>query len=1714
MTSALQLSPSGASASYPNSPFLRFLTFQTSNTFGSASSNTGAFGASTTNNAFGGGNTGTTGFGQQQQSSPFGAAPAQSAFGAAPVTSAFSAAPATSAFGATPATSAFGAAPGTSAFGAAPATSGFGAAPASSPFGANNNTASPFGGAGTSSFGAANTSTGIGGFGSPQNNMGGSTGTGPGSTPYQPVVSTENNTKVSILAITASPAYSQKSFEELRFEDYQKGNKGGHQQAAGGFGGATGFGASAAPNAFGQTTSPAPSAFGGGGFGASPAPAPGAFGAAPASSAFGAAPAPSAFGATGFGASPTPAPSAFGGFGTPTAAPAPSAFGGFGTPAAAPAPSAFGGFGTPAAAPAPSAFSGFGTPAAAPAPALGGFGSPAAAPAPSAFGGFGSPATAAPAPSAFGGFGAAPAAAPSAFGGFGAAPAPATSAFGGFGSPAAAPAPSAFGGFGAPTAAAPATSAFGGFGAAAPAVNAAALANPNQILVSDGTNVTSDANLASKLAYLDNQRQSLVLTASPSQPKLPPNTAASNKPPNTSSLYPNVSANSLRSFQAGGNTAKIRPRLSGLSPVPKSAPLNAPNKNLLLSPDAYLGNSTKRLVIKDGALTPKLKMRLQLTNRISNGNGTPASKTPQAKNDPRPTPPTNSSLGYNQSPIPPDSSTVQFGIPAETPHSMAGNSTPGTNGSASSLAPNSTKKTPTSSHKSNTSVDFYNQVVSSPSAPTPVQNPAYVPRLLNNNYVTNPPFNEIMSMSEVELATVKDFTMTHPSRGSIHWQGTVDIRGIDLDATVMIGDKEVAVYDEEDEQNKPEVGEKLNRPAIVILYNISPTNDVAKFTKKLERVTKKMDAEFISFDPDEAVWTFRTKHFSRYGLGDDSDDDDDDDMDTAPPAGAHTNVTSFQPPPKPLSSVPLIKGLDFRSGDRGGRSPGPQLSPFIPAGGNFGSVEDEGAVMEKADDAYGMMLTEVLGGDADGRTVTPILESAMVEISEADERQWSKDKPYKPPIWKVKDVTPRGEGGICGRLRKEEGVSEKSVRDFQHFMGRGCRASFGPDGRLVRTGKDGSTVFVEAAGGAGKSRGDLLTVHAEHAVAEETEDGEPLPMFRLPAGLANNGTADTYGDLLSCLDSYVNLFDGKSENDVERLGFVLMRTLYGQESYVYESPTVEPSKLLPIQPSSMVDENRRTEGFKAFLRDFVGEDVDVLIRENRDRNPMTAIFAALVGGRVEEATEMCLEEGHTRLATLLCSGYSSAEYMDEQLAAWDKNGTLKKMDGQLVRIYSLLAGRTSENEGVLYQHGARQISWRLRLAMHLLCGDCGFGGERKTILDAVSEYNSEVERKVAPAPLGAGGISMQRTCLLYNLLRLHVSGGGRDGSAHSKLGEVLHPHGYSKNEQDFGLGWHVGGLLVALGVAPRMSGEEALRFCASYADDLVRVGEWAKGVYVLLCATNFVVEEDEECVAEASRRIARDIVARSYADGTMGQGGRKWLEELGVGGEVFEEAAALAKGWKGDSIGLCKAAVAAGTVALAVENIDLVKPLFCGGEDEENLLTLLRYLKEGGGGDVAGWESVNGPGAVLGYLELKEGLKALIEKERDGEVVGRQEVVDLLDVGEDVAMIKDLEPSEYELSFVELASEGGDEERYKAFKAAVFAELASKVACVRLQLKAVLTGDKTVSAQQIGDIGEVGGLILAQLEVGGDDGMVDTTGKLGIELRALRVIASYLIEKL
>ncbi|KAJ6887231.1 nuclear pore complex protein NUP98A isoform X2 [Populus alba x Populus x berolinensis] len=241
-----------------------FGSANTTQAFG-ATSTTPAFGSTSTAPAFGStssapafGSTATPGFGSTGTtftSSPlFGTGGAfgtstTSGFGASTTTPAFGNST-VSAFG-TPTTSAFGATSSPSfTFSSSPGFGQSASAFGSSPFGSTTSTFP----AQTSPFGAQSTTSPFGNNGFAQSGFGAQR---PGSraSPYAETAEAEGGAQAGkLLSISAMTAYKDKSHEELRWEDYQLGDKGGPLPAGQSPGGG-GFNVSASqPNPFAPPT--------------------------------------------------------------------------------------------------------------------------------------------------------------------------------------------------------------------------------------------------------------------------------------------------------------------------------------------------------------------------------------------------------------------------------------------------------------------------------------------------------------------------------------------------------------------------------------------------------------------------------------------------------------------------------------------------------------------------------------------------------------------------------------------------------------------------------------------------------------------------------------------------------------------------------------------------------------------------------------------------------------------------------------------------------------------------------------------------------------------------------------------------------------------------------------------------------------------------------------------------------------------------------------------------------------------------------------------------------------------------------------------------------------------------------------------------------------------------------------------------------------------
>lgn len=144
------------------------------------------------------------------------------------------------------------------------------------------------------------------------------------------------------------------------------------------------------------------------------------------------------------------------------------------------------------------------------------------------------------------------------------------------------------------------------------------------------------------------------------------------------------------------------------------------------------------------------------------------------------------------------------------------------------------------------------------------------PVLSNPQISTVPELSQLQRMSSEDLAQVDGFTIRSAEFGEIEWPELTDVRHLNLDEILQFSESEVVVYPDEC-PNKPEVGQGLNKRAILRLSHIYPSetnrrseNEAAATTAFVERLKKRtadLRALFLGYEAEGGVWTFEVQHF-------------------------------------------------------------------------------------------------------------------------------------------------------------------------------------------------------------------------------------------------------------------------------------------------------------------------------------------------------------------------------------------------------------------------------------------------------------------------------------------------------------------------------------------------------------------------------------------------------------------------------------------------------------------------------------------------------------------------------------------------------------------------------------------------------------------------------------------------------------------------------------
>jgi len=137
--------------------------------------------------------------------------------------------------------------------------------------------------------------------------------------------------------------------------------------------------------------------------------------------------------------------------------------------------------------------------------------------------------------------------------------------------------------------------------------------------------------------------------------------------------------------------------------------------------------------------------------------------------------------------------------------------------------------------------------------------PKLAPSLTREGYFCCPSVLDMSLMSEAQLEHIDNFEICRHGFGSIVWPGVTDVRGVDLDQVISIGEGAITAFPNDP---LPRVGTGLNKSAVISLRVKRVARSQREATMLQERIqllTEKAGHKFISYDLD--TWIFSVPDF-------------------------------------------------------------------------------------------------------------------------------------------------------------------------------------------------------------------------------------------------------------------------------------------------------------------------------------------------------------------------------------------------------------------------------------------------------------------------------------------------------------------------------------------------------------------------------------------------------------------------------------------------------------------------------------------------------------------------------------------------------------------------------------------------------------------------------------------------------------------------------------
>ncbi|KAL2894221.1 Nuclear pore complex protein NUP96 [Bienertia sinuspersici] len=800
-----------------------------------------------------------------------------------------------------------------------------------------------------------------------------------------------------------------------------------------------------------------------------------------------------------------------------------------------------------------------------------------------------------------------------------------------------------------------------------------------------------------------------------------------------------------------------------------------------------------------------------------------------------------------------------------------------------------------------------------------------------------------MELAELEVtkpgycSRIRDIVVGRIGFGSVKFLGETDVRGLDLVQIVKFNRHEVIVY--EDDNVKPDVGEGLNKPAIVTLHvkfgELKLDGD--RFCRVVDRLrdsANKQGAEFISYNPLNGEWKFKVEHFSRFGLSLDDEDDivmDDADEDQRVEMNDGVGVG--------IGEVEgfVNDGIDIRQN-------GTELSHSLPAhlgldparmremkmfmfSGDGGEDEtyDEFPSREKQANHRekfplhnsGFRVSYKPSPPPPRKTPVPLLEykSNGFDVNAAGTLLLAQQ--HKSPLKVVKSEGFRLDGN---QETPVSGYHSRNIVDAGLFMGRSFRVGWGPNGVLIHSGVPvcsndhqgilSSVITIE------KVAIDKVTRDESNEVKKEAVE----LLFKSPLELHNSlnhrileaqvgslklSLRKVVCDRFALSDicrSYIEVVEKQLEvsgmSASVRVSLMhqvivweLIKVLFSERETsgkaVYGVDHDEDMMLDGKASGSEIDSEalplmRRAE-FSYWLQESVYHRVQEDSSCLSETDDLEQIFLFLTGRQLDAAVELAASRGDVRLACLLGeAGGSMVNRSDiaQQVELWRINGMdFNFIEEDRIRLYELLSGHI---------HSAlsgKSIDWKRFLGL-LMWYELPPG----TALPAVFRtYQHLLTEGKAPYPvpvyIDEGPVEETvsvvteggRYDLAYYLMLLHASEDGNfDG-----LKSMFSAFASTNDPLDHHMIWHQRGILEAIGA---FSSSDLYILDMAYVSQLLCLGQCHWAIYAVL---HMPYCEDFPYLHAT---VIREILFRYCEIWSSQEEQRKFIEEMDVPAQWLHEA--------------------------------------------------------------------------------------------------------------------------------------------------------------------------------------------------------------------------------